>query len=105
MTPIIGKALAILMIGSTHYVDVGQSEDAVIYYPTETTAHMQLPGKPALTGDLRLLDNGYFVNWQSGPEGNWQIAYSPGTFTYLGPDGKPAGIITKIVPGNPEQLR
>ncbi|MEL7525900.1 MAG: hypothetical protein AAFN16_09035 [Pseudomonadota bacterium] len=38
-----GKLLAVVMIGSTHYVDIGQGEDAIIYYPNESVAHMQLP--------------------------------------------------------------
>lgn len=35
--------LTVLMIGNTHYVDVNQSADAIIYYPSETVAHMTLP--------------------------------------------------------------
>lgn len=90
------------MIGSTHYVDVGKEVDAIIYYPTPTEAHMTLPGVPAMKGVLKIVADGYHVAWNGGPPGNWQITYQPGKLTYLGPDGKPAGFVTKIVPGNPE---
>ena len=102
MTVLGGKVLAILMIGSTHYVDIGVETDAVIYYPTETVAHMTLPGKAPLKGVVQMKDDGYHVAWKDGPAGDWQIAYEPGKLTYIGPDGKPAGTITRIVPGNPE---
>lgn len=94
------KILAVLMIGSTHYIDIGKDTDAVIYYPSETVAHMTLPDGPTFKGDLKINESGYFVDWQEGPAGDWQIIYEPGTFTYLGPNGKAVGTITKIVPGN-----
>lgn len=96
-----GKLLAVVMIGSTHYVDVGQSEDAIIYYPNETVAHMQLPKADApLTGKVTLKDDGYYVKWDGGPEGFWKISYAPGSFTYINPEGEAAGTITRLVPGN-----
>lgn len=104
MTILTGQILAVLMIGSTHYVDVGKASDAVIYYPSETEAHMRVPDGPSWTGALEMRQDGYFVNWQDGPEGGWQISYEPGVITYIGPDGKPAGTISKIVPGNPENF-
>lgn len=103
MTILTSKILAIFMIGSTHYVDVGKDTDAVIYYPSESVAHMTLPGLSPMKGELTIQDDGYHVKWAGGPEGDWKISYTPGKFTYIGPDGKPAGKITKIVPGNPEK--
>ena len=94
--------LSVIMIGNTHYIDIGMSDDAVIYYPTDTAAHMTLPGKPALHGVLTLHQDGYHVEWAGGPAGDWKIRHEDGVFTYVGPDGKDAGHITKIVPGNPE---
>ncbi|WP_298920438.1 hypothetical protein [uncultured Roseobacter sp.] len=94
--------LAIIMIGNTHYVDVGAGSDAIIFYETEKTAHMTLPGKEPLVGDMTVYADGYHVAWQGGPAGDWQIAHEAGAFTYIGPDGKAAGTITKIVPGNSE---
>lgn len=102
MATITANALAILMIGSTHYVDTGQERDAVIYYPSETTAHMTLPNGQEMKGQLTMLNDGYHVKWIDGPEGKWKITYQPGTFTYIKPDGDAAGTISKIVPGNPE---
>lgn len=104
MAALEGTLLAVLLVGSTHYVDIGKSKDAVIYYPSETVAHMTLPDGPTWKGSLKINADGYFVNWEDGPQGNWKIAYEPGKFTYIGPDGKPAGTISKIVPGNPEQF-
>jgi hypothetical protein len=96
-----GKLLAVVMIGSTHYVDVGQGEDAIIYYPSENVAHMRLPkAEKSLKGQVTLENDGYHVKWEGGPEGFWKIAYEPGTFTYFGPDGEAAGTITRLVPGN-----
>lgn len=102
MTFLEGKLLAIFMVGSTHYVDVGKGTDAVIYYPTETEAHMSVPDGPTWKGALELREDGYFVDWTEGPAGAWKIGYEPGVFTYYGPDGEAAGTITRIVPGNPE---
>ena len=105
MATITGTALGILMIGSTHYVDIGKSEDAVIYYPDDTSAHMRLPDGPSMNGALEMGDDGYRVSWADGPEGDWQIVYEPGVLTYIGPDGEPAGTISMIVPGDPEGFR
>ncbi|MEP4432720.1 MAG: hypothetical protein ABJ349_10975, partial [Hyphomicrobiales bacterium] len=55
------KILAVLMIGSTHYIDIGKGTDAVIYYPSETVAHMTLPDGPTWKGKLELKQEGYFV--------------------------------------------
>lgn len=104
MGTIMGKALFILMIGSTHYVDIGLNEDAVIYYQDATVSYMRLPDKPVMVGSLEIQEDGYFVDWAQGPEGNWKIGFEPGTFTYIDPDGKVAGTITRIVPGDSEKL-
>ncbi|WP_300064468.1 hypothetical protein [uncultured Roseobacter sp.] len=31
---------AILMIGNTHYIDIGASSDAIIYYENTSTAYL-----------------------------------------------------------------
>lgn len=100
---VLGKTiLSIIMIGNTHYVDVGESADAIIYYESPTIAHMTLPGVPPLKGDMEMKEDGYHVAWKNGPAGDWKIRHEDGKFTYVGPDGKDAGTITKIIPGNPE---
>ncbi|MBL4875041.1 MAG: hypothetical protein JKY10_00890 [Cohaesibacteraceae bacterium] len=103
MSILTAKVLAVLMVGSTHYVDTGKGTDAVIYYPTKTEVHMALPnGGPIWHGTYEIGSEGYFVRWNNGPKGNWKIDYQPGKFTYIGPDGNAAGTITRIVPGDPE---
>ncbi|MHA1567140.1 MAG: hypothetical protein ACTSX7_17655 [Alphaproteobacteria bacterium] len=101
MKMITGDTLPILLVGSTHYVDIGKETEAIIYYASETVAHMTLPDGPTFKGTLDIGNDGYSTNWEGGPKGNWQIGYEPGKFTYFGPDGKAGGTVTKIVPGNP----
>jgi hypothetical protein len=100
MAMIEGKMLTVLLVGFTHYVDVGKGEDAIIFYENARDVRMLLPGAAVMKGEWKLLPDGYFVKWQGGPEGKWQIGHEIGVFTYFDPGGKPAGTITKIVPGN-----
>ena len=102
MMEITGTALAVLLIGSTHYVDVGQGKDAAIDYPTAAVAHMALPDGRRLRGSWRPTETGYLVAWEGGPQGDRRIAFEPGRLTDIKPDGEPAGTISRIVPGNPE---
>lgn len=102
MTILESVVLTVLLIGNTHYIDIGAGTDAVMYYESEKTAHMTLPGKSAWEGALTMKADGYHVAWKDGPAGDWKIRHEAGVFTYIGPDGKPAGTITRIVPGNAE---
>jgi hypothetical protein len=104
MTDLTGPLLALMLVGNTHYVDVGGAKDAVIYYRDGTTTHMTLPDGKTLHGEWRPTDQGYFVAWRNGPQGEWRIAHSPGEFTYINPKGEPAGRVTRIVPGNAERF-
>lgn len=97
-----GNLLALVLIGNTHYIDIGDDRDAVIYYASPTRVHMALPDGPRLSGTLELRGSGYFVAWEGGPAGAWSIAHAPGRFVYVRPDGTEAGPVTRIVPGNPE---
>lgn len=94
------EALAPMMIGSTHYVDVGRSSDAVIYYASADVAHMALPDGAVFTGAWRFTASGYYVDWVDGPEGEWRIAFEPGRLTYLDASGAERGDITQIAPGD-----
>jgi hypothetical protein len=98
--------LSVLMIGSTHYVDLGRGTDAIIYYETDSVAHMRLPGNEnALTGDWLMQTDGWFVKWRGGPEGNWHIRQTaPGRFEYLDGKKERRGVITRIVPGDAERI-
>ncbi|MEO0911922.1 MAG: hypothetical protein AAFY59_02890 [Pseudomonadota bacterium] len=97
-----GLTLAVVMVGMTHYVDIGQGTDAVIYYESETEAHMTLPNGVTWEGTMVLKADGYFVDWADGPEGDWQLGHVPGQITYIDGKGEVIGMITRLVPGNPE---
>jgi hypothetical protein len=106
MTLIDAKIITAIALGFTHYVDVGKGQDAVIFYENDHKVHMRLPGlDPVMHGEWQVLSDGYYVKWQGGPEGKWQIESIPGVLTYIGPDGHRAGAITRIVPGDAAQLK
>ncbi|MGH1483912.1 MAG: hypothetical protein ACRBM6_35400 [Geminicoccales bacterium] len=97
--------LAVIMLGSTHYIDVGKEQPAIIFYEDEDTAFMRFPNGKTVTGEWRFTTDGYFVDWADGPEGEWQIAFEPGRFTYLDDQGRERGDISQIMPGDPERLK
>ncbi len=97
-----GSVLAVLIVGMTHYIDIGKETDAVIYYESETAAHMTLPGGVTWEGTMKLKADGYFVDWVDGPEGGWQLGHTYGQITYINDKGEVIGVVTKMVPGNPE---
>ena len=97
--------LAVIMLGSTHYIDIGEQQSAVIFYEDGDTAYMRLPDGKAFTGEWRFTTDGYFVDWADGPEGEWQITFEPGRFAYVDDQGAERGGITQIVPGDPENLK
>ncbi|MFK7791829.1 MAG: hypothetical protein AB8B88_04070 [Devosiaceae bacterium] len=96
--------LTVLMIGSTHYIDIGAPKDAVIYYESATQAHMVLPDGVAFSGIWHTTEDGYHVAWTDGPSGNWRLNYSPGRIGYVNAEGTELGTITRIVFGNAENL-
>lgn len=96
--------LAVIMVGTTHYVDIGAPKEAVIYYESANSAHMILPDGAAFSGDWRLTDQGYHVAWVDGPSGDWRLNYAPGRIGYVNGDGEELGAITRIQFGNPESL-
>ena len=102
MDVLTNSLLAVVMLGSTHYVNLGEQQTAIIFYEDESTAHMRLPDGKTLTGEWRFTTNGYQVEWIDGPTGEWQIAFEPGRFAYLDDRGEERGDIAKIVPGDPE---
>lgn len=107
MTILEDMALQILLVGSTHYLDIGKQTDAVVYYASPTLAYMRLPGGPILRGELAIKDDHYTTHWENGAQGKWQISYEPGKFMYVdaSEQNKGGGKINKIVPGNSEQLQ
>jgi hypothetical protein len=105
MTILEEKMLKMITDGFTHHVDIGKGDDAIIFYENATTMHMRLPGASSVMhGTCKMLPDGYIAKWVDGPEGKWQISAEPGAFYYIGPDGKRAGHVTSIVPGNSANL-
>ena len=97
--------LALLMTGNTLYLDIGQETDAVIYYGVANDAYMRMPGKDALmSGSWRLGTAGYSVEWRDGPKAEWAVEHEAGRFTYLDIERTPRGTVSKIVPGDAENL-
>lgn len=96
--------LAVIMVGATHYVDIGAPKDAVIYYESATEAHMVLPDGVSFSGAWRFTDQGYHVDWRDGPSGDWTLSYAPGRIGYVNGEGEELGTITRIVFGNAENL-
>ena len=96
--------MAVIMVGSTHYVDIGAPQEAVIFYESASAAHMVLPDGASFSGSWHLTDGGYHVDWIDGPSGEWRLNYAPGRIGYVDGEGNDLGPITRIVFGNAESL-
>ncbi len=96
------EILSELMVGHTHYIDVGGRKQASVYYPSDTEVHVKRPDSKIVSGSLAIKDVGYDVIWHNGINDNYNLAEHLGAFVYLDGNGKSAGTITKIVSGNPE---
>jgi hypothetical protein len=102
--PILEKdILAVIMIGTTHVLNMGGKE-AIIYYQNENDAHMLLPDGAAYTGKWRLLDDGYAVDWNDGPSGTWKLDHRPGSIAYLDGSGVRRADVSRIEFGNSRNL-
>ncbi len=102
MTILAKSALETLLPGNTHYVILDDGGEAVIHYGADQASHMRLPGGPQMTGRWSYLEDGYHVAWQDGPAGDWHIDHTPGCFAYLDQSREKRGVISRIVPGDPE---
>lgn len=97
------EALLALLVGTTHYVDTGKPETAIIYHAEDRTAGMRLPDGRTFEGRWSPTAQGYDVSWTDGPSGEWRIARTDDArFVYLDVDGNERGTITQIVPGDAE---
>lgn len=96
------STLTTFLAGNTHYVALDGGGDAVIHYGPEQSSYMRLPGGQLLTGRWSLLEDGYHVAWEDGPEGDWHIDHEPGCFAYLDQSRERRGVVSRIVPGDPE---
>ena len=99
------STLAALLTGNTHYVALdGDGGEAVIHYGADQLSGMRLPGGQLLTGRWSFLEDGYHVAWTDGPEGDWHIDHTPGCYAYLDQARERRGVVSRIVPGDPESL-
>ncbi|MEM1286816.1 MAG: hypothetical protein AAGH60_00530 [Pseudomonadota bacterium] len=98
------SVMGVLMVGATHYVDIGADTNAVIFYEDEKAAHMVLPNGASFSGAWELTDEGYHVSWQDGPSASWRLNYAPGRIGYVNEEGKELGTVKRIEFGNPEAL-
>jgi len=98
------EMLLAVLLGTTHYVDTGKPQPAIIYYEDAKVAHMRLPNGNALKGAWRMTDAGYAVAWGDGTESEWRIAREPERLYYVDAAGADRGHITKIVPGDAADL-
>jgi hypothetical protein len=97
-------ALSVLLVGSTHYIEMAPGKEAAIYYRTADEAFMGLPDGTRRTGRWRLTDTGYHVDWADGPSAGWQIDVEPGRIAYLDGGGVERGTVLRIVPGDAATL-
>lgn len=103
MTILNKDALAIIMIGTTHVIDMG-GKNAFIHYETADRAHMLLPDGTRHHGHWTLLEDGYKVEWKDGPAGSWRLDYTPGAIDYVDATGATRGRISSIDFGDPQHL-
>lgn len=96
------EILSELMVGRTHYLDVGDHKQISVYYPSDCEALMKTPDAKIIRGQMTIKDVGYNISWHDGARDYYSIAEHMGAFLYIDADGKSAGTITKIAPGNPE---
>ncbi|MCG6857042.1 MAG: hypothetical protein LJE67_03155 [Salaquimonas sp.] len=97
-------ALAAIMVGATHVLDL-DGKEAVIYYQDADKAHMLLPDGTALSGKWRLEKGGYSVDWTNGPNASWSLDnYASGRIGYVDATGTRRADLTRIEFGNPENL-
>jgi len=96
--------LTALLVGSTHYIEMAPGQEAAIYYRTADAAFMALPDGTRRTGQWRLTDTGYHVDWIDGPSAGWQIDVEPGRIGYRDAGGVERGLVSRIVPGDAAAL-
>lgn len=98
------NTLGVLLIGSTHYVEMAPGKEAAIYYGTADEARMALPDGTRRRGKWRITDTGYHVDWIDGPSAGWQIDVEPGRIGYVDAGGVLRGHVSRIVPGDAAAL-
>ncbi|HEV2507015.1 MAG TPA: hypothetical protein VGV39_28350 [Mesorhizobium sp.] len=95
--------LGVIMTGTTHVLDMA-GKQAIIYYQSESDAHMLLPDGTAYSGKWRLLDDCYAVDWTDGPSGSWKLDHQAGSIAYLDSTGTRRADVSSIEFGNSRSL-
>ncbi|WP_055046842.1 hypothetical protein [Devosia sp. A16] len=98
------NTLSVLLIGSTHYIEMAPGQEAAIYYRTADEAHMALPDGTRRVGRWRITETGYQVDWTDGPSAGWQLDAEPGRIGYVDAGGVERGRVSRIVPGDAAAL-
>ncbi len=96
------ETLSELMIGCTHYVDLGDRKQVSVYYPSSTEVYFKGLSSNVFKGQMIIEGVGYKIDWEDGSDGYYKIAEHQGAYMYIDDHGRSAGTITKIAPGNPE---
>lgn len=102
MTLLDEGTLSVLLTGNTHYVALDAGGEAVIHYTADQRSHMRLPGGQFLKGRWVLSGDSYRTDWEDGPKGHWYIDHAPGCFAYVDGEQQRRGVVSRIVPGDPE---
>lgn len=87
--------LEAMLPGATHRLDMGGVE-AVIYYEDASRAHMLLPEGKSYSGDWRLHDDGYSVDWTNGPSARWKLGRAEDGIHYIDAEGTSRARLTGI---------
>jgi len=95
MTTLDEDTLAIIMMGTTHSLDMGSAQ-ATVRYGQDFSAQMQLPDGTRRAGHWRLLPDGYEVDWENGPSARWRLTYENGKIEYVDPSGTPRARLAHI---------
>lgn len=106
-----GAELASMFHGKTAYIEFATENQATgggqgaIYYQADGKVTGKLPNGQVRQGNRIIKDNTACLTWDGGPPAVCSRLEKDGDkLKIIGVDGKPRGIINKIVDGNPEKL-
>lgn len=88
--------LSAILVNTTHEIDMGEGRIAAIYYETDSRAYMKRPDGVIMTGQWKLLDDGYAIDWKDGPSARWTLRAAPGRIGYFDQAGDDRGTVASI---------
>lgn len=97
------KMLEVLIPGMTHVIE-RDGKEAFVYFENAGSAHMLLDGGETRSGQWRILDESYVVEWNNGVIGRWQLEHEPGCVTYASQDRDLRLKMIGVLFGNPHSL-